>query len=107
MGLPFTIAGGPRQRIDSRVRVAWDSRPYFTLSDSSPPFLYPPSTRRATMEVFDPASTREWCVSSVSHPLKTVLRELNRDTLWKNSVYPLSCKRLFVDAVTEVRLAFE
>jgi hypothetical protein len=34
MGLTFTIVDGPRQRIHSRVRVPWDSRPYLTVSDS-------------------------------------------------------------------------
>jgi hypothetical protein len=33
-GLSFTLAAGPRQRSHSRVRVPWDSRPYFTVSDS-------------------------------------------------------------------------
>jgi hypothetical protein len=28
-GVSFTIAAGPRQRSNSRVRVRWDSRPYF------------------------------------------------------------------------------
>jgi hypothetical protein len=37
-GLSFTIAAGPRQRSHSRVRVPWDSRPYFTVSDSRLPF---------------------------------------------------------------------
>jgi hypothetical protein len=41
-----------------RVRVLWDSRPYFTVSDSRLSFVSPPTTRRATVEVFDPASTR-------------------------------------------------
>jgi hypothetical protein len=36
-GLSFTIAAGPRQRTHSRIRVTWDSRPYFTLSDSRLP----------------------------------------------------------------------
>jgi hypothetical protein len=31
-GLSFTIAAGPRQRSNSRIRVPWDSRPYFTVS---------------------------------------------------------------------------
>jgi hypothetical protein len=31
-GLPFAIATGPRQRSHFRVRVPWDSRPYFLLS---------------------------------------------------------------------------
>jgi hypothetical protein len=43
MGLSFTIAAGPRQR----------SHPL------SLPFSSPPATRSATVEVFDPASTRE------------------------------------------------
>jgi hypothetical protein len=33
-GLSFTTAAGPRQRSHSRVRVLWDSWPYFTVSDS-------------------------------------------------------------------------
>jgi hypothetical protein len=50
--LSFKIAAGPCQQ------VPWDSRPYFTVSDSRLPFLLPPTTRRVTVEVFDPASTR-------------------------------------------------
>jgi hypothetical protein len=57
MSLSFTIAAGLRQRIHSRVRVPWYFRPYFTVSDSRLPFLSPPTTRRATVELFDPAST--------------------------------------------------
>jgi hypothetical protein len=55
--LSFTIAAGPRQLIHSRARVPWDTWPYFTLSDFRLPFSSPSTTRRATMEVFDPAST--------------------------------------------------
>jgi hypothetical protein len=64
-GLSFTVAAGPRQRSHSRVRVAWDSWPYFTVSYSRLPFSSPPTTHRATVEVFVPASTREnpWRVS--------------------------------------------
>jgi hypothetical protein len=58
-GLSFTIAAGPRQHIHSRFRVPWDSRSYFTLSDSRLPFSLPPTTRRATVELFDPASTQD------------------------------------------------
>jgi hypothetical protein len=58
-GLSFTIASGPRQRSHSRIRVPCDSRSYFTVSDSSLPFSSPPTTRRATVEVFDAASTRD------------------------------------------------
>jgi hypothetical protein len=57
-GLSFAIAAGPRQRSHSWVRVPWDLRPYFTVSDSRLPFSSTPTTRRATVEVFDPASTR-------------------------------------------------
>jgi hypothetical protein len=58
-GLSFTIAAGPRQRSHSRVWVPWESWSYYTVSDSRLPFLSPPTTRRVTVEVFDPASTRE------------------------------------------------
>jgi hypothetical protein len=37
-GLSYIIAAGPRQRSNSLVRVPWDWRSYFTLSDSSFPF---------------------------------------------------------------------
>jgi hypothetical protein len=56
--LSFTTAAGPRQRSHSWVRVRWDSRPYFTVSDLRLPVSSPPTTRRVTVEVFDPASTR-------------------------------------------------
>jgi hypothetical protein len=48
-GLSFTVAAGLRQRSHLGNRVPWDSRPS------------PLTTRRATVVVFDPASTRdEW-----------------------------------------------
>jgi hypothetical protein len=50
--LSFTIAAGLRQRIYFRVRVRWDLRPYFTVSDSRLPFSSLPTTRRAMVEVF-------------------------------------------------------
>jgi hypothetical protein len=57
-GLSFTIAAGPSQRSHSLVRAPLDSRPYFTVSDLRLPISSPPTTRRVTVEVFDPASTR-------------------------------------------------
>jgi hypothetical protein len=57
-GLSFTFATGLRQRSHSRVRVPWEQRPYFTLSNSKLPFSSPLTTRRVTVEVFDPDSTR-------------------------------------------------
>jgi hypothetical protein len=69
-GLSFTISAGPRQRGHSQARVPWDSLPYFTVSDSRLPFSLPPTTRRATVEVFDPASTRDKIrINYVSPPL--------------------------------------
>jgi hypothetical protein len=59
MGLSFVYAASPCQRSLSRVQVTCDSRPYFTVSDLRLPFSSPPMTRRATVEVFDPASTRD------------------------------------------------
>jgi hypothetical protein len=56
--LSFVYAAGPRQRSLSRVRVPWISRLYFTVSVLRLPFSSPPTTRRVTVEVFDPASTR-------------------------------------------------
>jgi hypothetical protein len=52
-GLSFTIAAGPRQRSHFRIRVPWDSWPYFTVSDSRLPSSSPSKTGRATVEVFD------------------------------------------------------
>jgi hypothetical protein len=59
-GLSLTIAAGPRKRSHSRVRAPGDSRPYFTVSNSSLPFSSPPTTRRVTVEVFNSASTRNY-----------------------------------------------
>jgi hypothetical protein len=65
-GLSFVYAADPCQRTLSRVRVPWDSRPYFTVSDLRLPFPSSPTTRRVTVELFDPASTR------VSLSLRTI-----------------------------------
>jgi hypothetical protein len=47
-GLSFIYAAGPCQRSLSQVRVPWDSRPYFTVSDLRFPFSSPPTIRRVT-----------------------------------------------------------
>jgi hypothetical protein len=57
-GLSFTIAVGSRQCNYFRVLVPWDSRLRF-----SPP----PTTRRATVEAFDPASTLCTLVNWAEH----------------------------------------
>jgi hypothetical protein len=56
--LSFRIVAGPHVHSHSRVRVQWDSRPYLTVSDSRLPFSSPLTTRRATVEIFDPAFIR-------------------------------------------------
>jgi hypothetical protein len=38
-------------------QVPWDSRPNFAVSNLRLPFSLPPTTRRVTVKVFDPAST--------------------------------------------------
>jgi hypothetical protein len=63
-GLSFIYAAGLCQRNLSLVRVPWDSRPYFTVSDLRLPISSPPTTRRVTVEVFDPASTRGFISNS-------------------------------------------
>jgi hypothetical protein len=57
-GLSFVYAAVPLQTSLSRVRVLWDSRRYFTVSDLRLLISSPPTTRRVTVEVFDPASTQ-------------------------------------------------
>jgi hypothetical protein len=58
-GPSFVCAAGPCQRNLSRVQVPWDLRPYFTVPDLRLPFSSPPTTRRITVGVFDPASMNE------------------------------------------------
>jgi hypothetical protein len=76
-GLSFTIAAGPRQRSRSRDRVPWNSRPYsyFTVSGSRLPFSSLPTTLRATVKVFDLASTRD------------LMHEICRNNIYKSSSY--------------------
>jgi hypothetical protein len=80
MDLSVKIAAGPRQRSYSRVRVTWGSRPYFTLSDSRLPFSSPPTNRRATVEVFDPASTRDMFIESLRISYKDSVVYIRFDT---------------------------
>jgi hypothetical protein len=54
-------------RVFLGVRVPWDSWPYFTVLDSRLPLSSSPTTRGATVEVFDPASTRVIETQSQSH----------------------------------------
>jgi hypothetical protein len=63
-GLSFVYASGPCQRSLSRVRVHWDSRPYFIVSDLRLPFSSPPTTRRVTVEVLLKALPSTGCLHS-------------------------------------------
>jgi hypothetical protein len=102
--LPFTIVAGPRQRSQSRVPVPRDSWPHFTVRFETPliwrarsPYLYPPgtgwssftprhfvpfslsaTTRRATVEVLKPASTRHIILF---HMILTIFREFSYEAL--------------------------
>jgi hypothetical protein len=71
-GLSLTIAPSSRQRSHFRFRVPWDSSPYFTVSNSRLPFSSSPTTRRVTVEVFDPASTRDLTESTLQGHLYSV-----------------------------------
>jgi hypothetical protein len=55
--------------LDSAVILGSDSRPYFTVSDSRLSFSSPPTTRANTVEVFDPASTRDWSTTRFGFPV--------------------------------------
>jgi hypothetical protein len=57
-GSVFCICRWPLPAQSFSVLVPWDLRPYITVSDLRLPFSSPPTTRRVTVEVFDPASTR-------------------------------------------------
>jgi hypothetical protein len=56
-GSVFCMCLWPLPAQSFSVVVPWDLRPYFTVSDLRLPFSSPPTTRRITVEVFDPAST--------------------------------------------------
>jgi hypothetical protein len=84
MGLSFVYAAGPCQRSLSRVRVPWYSRQYFTVSDLRLPFSSPPTTRRVTVEVFDPATTR---VVLKSTPSNTVFASGIEDTFSHGCIF--------------------
>jgi hypothetical protein len=57
--LSFTITPCPLQDNHFRVRVPWDSWPYFTFSELRHLITSSPTTRKVRVEVFEPASTRE------------------------------------------------
>jgi hypothetical protein len=86
-GLSFVYAAGPCQRSLSRVRVPWNSRPYFTVSDSRLPFSSPPTTRRVTVEklemwlningIADSWVHKSWIIIVVMNKIGKLLRIIN------------------------------
>jgi hypothetical protein len=57
-GAPSLMRGQVRHLHILLALASAVSRPHFTVSDLRLPFSPPPTTRRVTVEVFDPASTR-------------------------------------------------
>jgi hypothetical protein len=94
-GLSFTFAADAHQRSHSRVRVSWDSRPYFTVSDFRLPFSSPPTTSRVTVEVFDPSlHTGTPILTSIANAATLYLLDVpNRGHWVEEFSYPLSWKR--------------
>jgi hypothetical protein len=111
-GLSFVYAAGARPRSVSWVRVPWISRPYFIVSVLRLPFSSPPTTRRVTVEVFDPASTRVNCFYLCLHLLKRVFRQPSREHLVEGfglsvvtkTTSPLCRKRLSMYALSRERV---
>jgi hypothetical protein len=83
-GLSFTIADGLRRCSHSRVRVPWNSRPYFTVPDSRLPFQSPTMTRMAMVEVFDPFYKMPESLIEVTATMGSIL-------LFENALCPKSC----------------
>jgi hypothetical protein len=94
-GLSFTIAAGARQRSHYRVQVPWESRPYFTVSDSRLLLLSPPVTRRVTVEIFDPAFTRE-----LTTQLRTHSRYIEAARTTQKTQLPLLLRDASVGVIT-------
>jgi hypothetical protein len=84
--LSFTIPAGPCQRNHSRVRVPWDSRPCFIVSDSRLPYSSPPTTLRSTVEGLEPASTQK--LSELSFVLRLYGVSVSMETCSLPSWFP-------------------
>jgi hypothetical protein len=106
-GLSFAIAAGEGQRSHSRVRVPWDSRPYFTLSDLRLPFSSPPTTRSATVEAFHSASTRDPWQNSKLVPLITPRHRPHRKQRSSLLLFSLCRGNMFIyEVVPQQRLPY-
>jgi hypothetical protein len=90
-GLSFVYAAGPCQRSLSRVRGPWDSRPYFTLSDLRLPVSSPLTTRRLTVEVFNPASPRACLLVILETSLYICGTDNRENTYYYRDMLPRKC----------------
>jgi hypothetical protein len=95
-GLSCVYAASPRQRSLSRARVPWISRLYFTVSVLILPFSSPPTTRRVTVEVFDPAEEQTFIyskhISRDHYPASILARQsdLQKTHQWSLSTVVMS-----------------
>jgi hypothetical protein len=102
LGRPLWRGDGPRPRSLPQVRIRWNSWPYFNVSDLRYPFSPPPTIRRVTVDVFDPASTRV-LTRSVVHlqdnffartPWKTRTLLVSSVDLTENTTHMVSTQRV-------------
>jgi hypothetical protein len=86
-GSVFCMCRWPLPAQSFSVVVPWDLRPYFTVSDLRLPFSSPPTTRRVTVEVFDPAYSLHCflCRIGMDHAQKTQFYCCIRKTTQKTS----------------------
>jgi hypothetical protein len=106
MGLSFTFAGDLRQRSHSQVRVprqppTWRVRspylypPGIGWPSYNPrhwvPFSSPPTTRRATVEVFDPASTMNYCTNCIVSGGSIENTSVTQQWIYANHIENISC----------------
>jgi hypothetical protein len=105
MGLSFVYAAGPRPRSLSWVRVPWDSRPYFTVSVLRLPFSSPPTTRRVTVELFEPASTR--VSSGRTNPLLSLIQHGPHRKTTRPTILLLLCVLVAAGTFLQIRYLAE
>jgi hypothetical protein len=94
-GLSVVHAAGSCQRSHSRVRVPWDWRRYFTVSDLRLPISSPPTTRRVTWRCSIPpphGCATNTCSSRgiIGRVIFYAVRVLSKENLWVCLCIPLS-----------------
>jgi hypothetical protein len=96
-GLSFVCAAGLCQRSLSRVRIPWNSRPYFTVSDSRLPFSSPSTTRRSRWRYsIPPPHGNKACVTSTqltnTYPFVTTITYYTLTRLHNYNPYTMSSR---------------